>query len=97
MLFRDMIVFGMRVLVMEVESKARSFAGAADFERKFGAGSVLVEERVDRLQQNRFPAGSHLRQLRVQPKHAVKIKGISIQAVLPGHVRVRSRDQKMQA
>src|SRR5579864_3762040 len=51
MIFPRMIVF-----VMEVKPEARRFACPGDLERKFGAGAVLVKERIGRLQQNRLPA-----------------------------------------
>src|SRR5579864_5384489 len=88
--------FGMPVFMMEVQPKARRFACPGDFEGKFSACAVLLKEGIDRLQQNRFPARRHLRQLRVQFQHTVKIKSFSVEAVLPRHVRMRSRNQKMQ-
>src|SRR5438477_7851843 len=87
---------GMPVFMMEVQPEAGRFARPGDFERKFSACSVLVKKWIDRLQQNRFPACRHLRQLCVQSQHTVKIKSISIEAVLPRHVRMRSWNQKMQ-
>src|ERR1700676_1687531 len=86
-----MLVFG-----MEVEPEARSFSRPADGERNFGAGSILVKKRIDRLQQNRLPAGRHLRQLRVQSQQTVKIESVPVQAVLPRHVCMRPRNLKMQ-
>src|ERR1700686_5364620 len=86
----------MLVLGMEVEPKARSFARSADGERNFGARSVLVEKRIDRLQQNRLPSRRHLRKLRVQSQQTMKIESVPVQAVLARHVCVRSRNQKMQ-
>src|ERR1700741_1997608 len=91
-----MIFLGMLVFVMEVKPEERCFSRAGDLERKFCAGSVLLKERIDRLQQNGLPARRHLRQLRIQSQHAVKIKSISIKAVFSRHVRMRSRNQKMQ-
>src|ERR1700722_2929990 len=91
-----LIFLGMLVFVIEVKTEARRFARPGDLERKFGAGSVLLKERIDRLQQNRLPARRHLRQLRIQSQQTVKIKSISIETVLSRHVRMRSWNQKMQ-
>src|SRR3984885_469145 len=82
--------------VMKIESEVRSIARAADLEWKFGAGSVFVKEGIDRLQQNRFPPRSHLRELRIHSYQTVEIEGVSIQGVFARHIRVRPGYQKMQ-
>src|ERR1700751_955071 len=49
--------------LMEIHSEMWFGAGACNLERNFSAVSVFREERINRLQQNGFPTGRHLRQL----------------------------------
>src|SRR5579864_6124429 len=91
----SMVFFGMIFFAMEVKTETRGLTSPGNLEGEFGARSVLAEEGIDGLQQNRFPACRHLRELRVQSERAVKIKSIAIEAVLPRHIRVRTGNQEM--
>src|SRR5579862_4137237 len=84
------------VLVMEVQPKVRFAARSGDLEWNLRARPVLVKEGIDRLQQDRPPPGRHLRQLGIELQLAVKVERTSIEAVLPGHIGVRSGNLKMQ-
>ena len=50
------VVVLVQFFVAEVEAEVRFTASARDLKWDFGAGAILAKERIDRLQENRFPA-----------------------------------------
>ena len=82
--------------MMKVQAKVWFRARARYLERNFSSRAVLVEERVNRLQKDGFPAFCHLREFGLHPQDSVEIEDFSVQAVLPAQIRVCPRNLKLQ-
>lgn len=92
--FPEIIVGPVRMV--EIQSKMRFRLCAGYLERYFCARSILVKERVDGLQQDGLPPGSHLGELGIKSEHAMEIEQVPIKAVLAMQVRVRPGNMKVQ-
>src|ERR1700739_2527546 len=80
------------VFMVEVKANLRFRFRPRNFDWYLRTYSVLAEERIARLQQDRLPSARHLRKLGLEPRLAVKIKLSPIQTVIPRHLHLRSRN-----
>lgn len=80
----------------EIEAEMRFTACACDFEGEFGSSSVLVKERVQRFQKNRFPSRRRLRQLRIHPELSMEVELVAVETVFSRHIGMRAGNLKLQ-
>ncbi len=69
------------VSLVAADPDLRVGAGAGDTDSEFGAGAVFGKERVDRFEQDGFPAGHHLRYVRIEAGGAMEIQGLPVQVI----------------
>lgn len=81
---------------MKVQPKVWFRPRARYLEWNFSSGAVLVKERVNRLQEDGFPAFCHLREFGLHSKRPMEIEDFSVEAVLPGHIGIRTGNLKLQ-
>jgi hypothetical protein len=82
--------------MVKIQPKVRFGFSAGDFEWDLRAGTVLVKERVDRLQQDGLPTSGHLGELGIQSEQSMKVEQVSVKAVLAVQIRIRAWDVEMQ-
>src|SRR5262249_12314130 len=82
--------------VTEIQTEMRLRSCPYYLYRNLGPCSMLVEEGIDGLQQDRFPPCHHVRQLCLHSGLAMKFKLVSIEAVLSIQVDLCTRHLETQ-
>src|SRR5437763_1729306 len=79
------------LLRFAIQPELRLLPRAGDLDRQQRARAGLAEERIYWFQNEALPAGHRLRHLGLQPRHAVQIDVLRIDAVAPLQVDRRPR------
>ncbi len=92
LLFLSLLAVLVSVLMAKIEAEVRFRLRAGNLDWNFSSRTVLAEEWIDRFQQNRFPPRDHMRECRVEPRLAVKIEYVSIEAVRTREIHLGTRN-----
>src|SRR5262249_17486436 len=79
-----------------VDAKRRLIDGAGHDDGQHGAGSILAEERIQDLQEQRLDSGCRFRDRRIEHQRSLEIEALCRQAVVASERDTRALDGELE-